>query len=109
VLVRFSSIAASSAFDNGGGVEGTKGTYCVVLVQLEPLRFADAIRSQQAMYSLLTQATIKCFFDVCIRISPVRVRCVVDRQPLFRATSLSDLADVRVEWVDEYIKILALQ
>jgi hypothetical protein len=82
--------------------------YGVVWVDFEPLRFSDAIRSQQAMYSLLTQATIIDLFDVCISKSPVWVRGIVLTQPLFRSAGLSNLAKVLVEWVDEYIKILAL-
>lgn len=107
--MRFSSIAASSACDNGGGVEGTKGTYGVVGVELEPLRLTEAMRSQQAMYSLLTQAAIKDRFGMGKGKSPVWVRGVEDTEPVDWATGLADLAEVIVVWVDEYVEILALR
>lgn len=88
-------MASSSAFDNGGGVEGTKGTYGVVWVDLEPLGLAEAIRSQQAMNSLLTQAAIISLFDVCICISPVWVSSVVGTQSVFGSAGLPDLANPR--------------
>jgi hypothetical protein len=102
-------MASSSAFDNGGGVEGTKGTYGVVGVDLEPLGLADAIRSQQAMYSLLTQVTIVDFFNVGIGVSPVGVRGVVDAETIDWSNRLSDLAGVRVEGMDEHVEVLALE